>query len=125
MASEKAIQNDILVAITAEPGVMAWRNNTGMAWVGTEMRAGVGSMVRVERGMVILREARPLKAGLPGSPDIIGCANGRGFGIEVKTRTGSQSDQQVAFQRAWTRVGGLYVLARSVDDARDGLSRGA
>lgn len=115
--SEKAIQNDTLIAITALPGLMAWRNNTGQAWQGELRRAGIGQLVRVERGMVILGNARPIRFGIPGSPDIIGVYNQRGFGLEMKTRTGRQREEQAKFQAAWERAGGLYGLPRSVEDA--------
>lgn len=115
--SEKAIQNDTLIAITALPELMCWRNNTGMAWQGIEHRAGVGQTVRVERGMVILKEARPIRFSIPGAPDIIGVSAGRGFGLEMKTRTGKQREDQAKFQAAWERAGGLYGMPRSVEEA--------
>lgn len=124
--SEKAIQNDTLVELTRafHPLGMFWRNNTGLAWVGEQMRVGVGQMVRVEQGMVILRQARPLKAGVPGSPDVLGAHGGRAIGIEMKTATGQQREAQAKFERAWTKAGGLYVLARSPEEAIEGLRRG-
>lgn len=76
-----------------------WRNNTGAT------RIGDG------------RSARFVRYGLPGSADIIGVCQGRFIAIEVKTRTGRQSDTQREFQRHVEQHGGVYVLARSVDDA--------
>lgn len=115
--SEKAILNDSLIAVTAIEQTMAWRNNTGMAWQGEQRRVGVGSMVRVERGMVVLVDARPIRFGLPGSPDILGLTCGRFFGLETKTRSGRQSDEQKAFARAVVAAGGQYELVRAVEDA--------
>jgi hypothetical protein len=66
--------------------------------------------------------ARIIHFGLPGSPDIIGVHNGRAVGIEMKRPDGGvQSDQQKKFQQRWERCGGLYVLARSIDEVREGL----
>jgi hypothetical protein len=124
--SEKAIQNDTLVELTREfhPTGMFWRNNTGMAWAGEKMRVGVGQMVRIEPGMTVLRNARPLTAGVPGSPDILGADRGRPVGIEVKDAKGQQREAQVKFERAWVKAGGLYILARSPEEAIQGLRRG-
>lgn len=123
MASEKKILNDSLVATSALPRTFCWRNNTGMAWQSNEVvKRPVGSFVQVEPGMVILRNARPVTFGLPGSGDILGvtlapCGHGVAWSVETKTSTGRQSSQQGNFGRAWQGVGGRYTLARSVDEA--------
>mgnify|MGYP007071605163 CR=1 FL=1 len=55
--------------------------------------------------------------GLKGVPDIIGILPGGQFlGIECKSATGTQSVEQCAFQAQCKSIGGVYVLARSVDD---------
>lgn len=65
---------------------------------------------------------RTIKFGLVGSSDIIGLLRGGRFlGIEVKTPTGRQSPEQVKFENMIRRMGGLYVLARSVDDVWEAL----
>jgi hypothetical protein len=119
--SEKRILNEGLIAVSALPDVMAWRNNTGTGWVlaggGKMLRPPIGSMVRVTPGMVILSEARPITFGLPGSGDILGVAPGFGFALEAKTETGRQSDQQKKFQAAFERAGGRYGLFRSAEEA--------
>ena len=115
--SEKAIQNDTLVAVTALPDVMAWRNNTGQAWQGARISRAPGALVKVERGMVILRDARPVSFGLSGSPDIIGVMAGRFFGLEMKAITGRMEDSQPKFRRAFEAAGGLYGVPRSVEEA--------
>ena len=115
--SEKAIQNDTLIALSALPETMVWRNNTGLAWQGIEIKARVGSTIRVTEGMVILKDARPVKFGLLGSADILGVHRGVAVAVEVKTATGRQSEQQRHFERAWTAAGAAYVLARSPEEA--------
>ncbi len=116
-ASEKALLNDSLIAVTAQPDTMAWRNNTGMAWQGEPRRVGVGQMIRIEPGMVVLVGARPIRFGLQGSPDILGVTRGIAWGIETKTRSGRQSDEQRSFARAFGAAGGRYALVRTVEDA--------
>lgn len=119
--SEKAILNDVLVAVSALPDAMVWRNNTGQAWQGGRVKARVGEKVTVEPGMVILRNARPINFGLTGSGDALGAVQGRPVAIETKARRGYQSEQQANFERAWVRCGGLYILARSPEEAVEGL----
>ena len=53
----------------------------------------------------------------------VGCADILAFkkdkpnlAVEVKTKKGVQSDSQVGWQKEWERSGGVYVLARSLDD---------
>lgn len=99
--TETAIMRDILIAVSRLPGTLAWRNQTGA------LRDQNGQLVRF---------------GVPGSPDILACRAGRFIGIEVKTHTGRQSIQQQRFQAALERAGGLYIVARSVDDALQALA---
>lgn len=98
--SETTIMRDILVAVTALPGSLFYRQNSGVGktWAGTILHAGI-----------------------PGCPDITGVYQGRAVGIEVKTPIGRQSPQQRKFQSAWERAGGLYVIARSVPEALSAL----
>lgn len=56
---------------------------------------------------------------MKGVPDIIGImpdGSGRFLGIEVKAPGGSQSGPQVLFERRTERAGGVYILAKSVED---------
>ena len=115
--SEKAVLNEALIAITAEPHTMAWRNNTGMAWQGAQVKVRTGQLLKIEPGMVVLREARPIKFGLPGSGDIIGITRGWGFSLEAKATRGRMETSQPKFQAAWEKAGGEYALFRSVEEA--------
>jgi len=54
---------------------------------------------------------------MPGQPDIICILEGGIFcGIEVKTKTGKQSPDQILFQKRLEALGGVYIVARSVED---------
>lgn len=110
--SEKAILNDTLVALSAMPETMVWRNNSGSAWQGQRIEVRPGQMLRMEPGMVILREARPVTFGLPGSSDIIGVSGGMAIAPEVKTAGGRLSDPQRRFAAAFERAGGLHLVVR-------------
>lgn len=52
----------------------------------------------------------------PGAPDIVCVINGIYVGIEVKNERGEQSQAQVDFEHELRRAGGIYVLARSLND---------
>jgi Holliday junction resolvase len=61
----------------------------------------------------------PLTAGLgcyPGVCDRIAVKNGRVLFIEVKSPAGNQSLLQKRFQACIEASGGIYILARSVED---------
>lgn len=57
-----------------------------------------------------------VRYGSKGAPDIIVVANGKMIGIEVKTISGKLSDDQEAFGEALKAAGGIYIVARSLDD---------
>lgn len=121
--SEQAILNDTLVALSEEPDTLIWRHNTGQAWQGQRIERSIGSRIEVEPGMVILRNARPISFGLPGSPDIIGVSDGYAIGPEIKKRSGRQAQIQKNFQQRWQACGGIYLLSRSPEQAVADLRR--
>lgn len=90
--------------------ILAWRNNTG---------AMKGSY-----------KGKPwfVRFGRPGLPDIIAVTtvdwfyNGVFVGIECKTDTGKQSPEQCEFQKELEEAGGTYLLVRSLEDLKRGLS---
>lgn len=95
--SESTTLRAILQEFGSRPGIRLWRNNTGAASTKT------GQVVRF---------------GVPGQADISGvlAPHGRRIEIEVKSATGRQSQKQRRFQAMIEKHGGLYVLARSVED---------
>lgn len=99
--AESRIVAEVLVAVSAINGGMFWRNNTGA---------------------LPLPGGRMIRFGLPGSGDILGCYRGRAVAIECKTDVGRQTQRQFRFQAAWESAGGLYVLARSAQDAVDAIT---
>lgn len=115
--SEKAILNDTLVDVSALPRTIAWRNNTGQAWQGERLKFYPGTSIPVPPGIVVLKDARTVNFGLPGSPDILGATCGKPLGIEVKDQDGRQSGIQRNFQAAWEKAGGIYLLVRSAREA--------
>ncbi len=100
---ESVIQKQILAEFGALPWLRVWRNNTGA--------------LTDQRGQLITY-------GLKGSADILGliAPDGRFLAIEVKNERGKQSPAQIAFGEMVEKMGGIYILARSVEDVYRGLN---
>jgi len=118
--TERAIQTEILLAASAK-GLVLFRNNVGVGWQGETTRLADGS--------VLIRNARPLHAGLcKGSSDLIGwrplligpehlgATVAQFCGIEVKTARGRETKEQAHFREVVTAAGGVGLVARWVDD---------
>lgn len=97
--SEARVQFEILNAWGAHPRVRFWRQNVGKAYPpGSD---------------------RLVTFGVPGCADVIGLIKptGRFLAIECKrAKGGKQSEDQQRFERVVTAMGGLYVLAKSLED---------
>jgi hypothetical protein len=105
--SEKDAQNSIVAWLTAKR-MFFYRQNTG---------ANVTTYKRVDgsSGRYFT------KFGCPGSPDIVLICAGIYVGIECKSSSGRQSPAQKDFQDRLEKVGGVYILARSIDDVQKRL----
>ena len=56
----------------------------------------------------------------PGIPDILGITyNGKALAVECKSSKGKLSKPQVIYKTAFIARGGLYVLAKSIDDLQE------
>ena len=81
-------------------GIFAYRQNTGTLWT----------------------NGQPVSFGYPGSADITGILpDGRRLEVECKSATGRQSEKQKKFEEKIRTNGGIYILARSVEDLEHGL----
>ena len=119
--SEHEIQQRILLACGSGT-TRLWRNNVGTGWAGQATQIRRRGMLAVEPGDVLVRNARPLHAGLcTGSSDLIGYRQIDGVAqfvaIEVKSERGRPSPQQVQFLDHIQGAGGCAGIARSVDEA--------
>lgn len=128
MTAATTAMHRVMLAIGALPCVRIFRNNTGMAWVGDARR--------LPNGDVLIRNARPLHAGLvKGSSDLIGFTSrtirqqdvGQTWAvftaIEVKDGTGRPSEDQRRFLDAVAAAGGIAGVARSGEEAARLISR--
>lgn len=99
-----------------------FRNNVAQAWVGKPEQRPHAFITTVNPGDVVIRNARPLHAGLcTGSSDLIGWTQRDGAAlftaVEVKTATGRATPEQVNFVEQVTAAGGVAGIVRSVEDA--------
>lgn len=119
----------IMIAVS-KWGARFWRNNVALAWVGKPEMIHTHKRVAVGPGDVVLRNARPLHAGLcKGSGDLIGAVPvvirpehvGRKIGVfgslEIKSESGSVRDDQANFAEQINGLGGLAGIAKCEDDA--------
>ena len=99
---ERQVQNEILRAFGTKRSMRLWRANTGVVRIGH----------------------RVVRFGVPGQADLTGILpDGRRLEIEAKSPDGRQTEEQRNFQRMIERFGGVYVLARSVEDVACALRR--
>jgi hypothetical protein len=111
MASEREVQNSILLA-TARSALL-FRSNAGK-WFNVPNPCPACAL----KGRWI--------QGMPaGAPDLIGLVRGSGaaLAVECKSPTGRQRAEQVDFEAAWVKAGGIYVLARSATEALEQVRR--
>jgi hypothetical protein len=134
MASrEHEVQQRAILAMAGEH-IRMYRNNVGTGWVGRtdkvtdSNRGAVGASLRP--GDIVIRAARPLRAGLcPGSSDSIGLSSrlilpehvGRRVAVfsavEFKAAT-RPTPEQASFIQMVRSLGGLAGVARSVEEAK-------
>lgn len=130
MATEQQIQQQIRLDLGRHPDIRLFRNNTGTAWAGQAQRIARPTTVAVGPGDVVIRNARPLHAGLAlGSSDLIGWRStaigpehiGQRLAVfaalEIKSPKGRTTAEQEAFIAGVRRFGGIAGIARSSEEA--------
>jgi hypothetical protein len=131
--SEHVIQQRILLSCGKGP-TRLFRNNVGTGWAGQATKVTPGNLrgvaAALQPGDVVIRQGRPLHAGLcVGSSDLIGWRSrvvtpemvgqtlAQFVAIEVKSETGRTTPQQDQFLSQIQAVGGCGGVARSVEAA--------
>lgn len=130
VVTEHEIQQRILL-VCGRGDTRLFRNNVGTGWVGKAQVVRQYCTARLSPGDVVVRQARPLHAGLcVGSGDLIGWRTIKVTAemvgtrlavfssIEVKGPRNRPTEQQVAWDATVRGAGGLSGIARSEDDAR-------
>ncbi|MFA6242583.1 MAG: hypothetical protein WC655_16720 [Candidatus Hydrogenedentales bacterium] len=101
MIRERDIQKQIVEYLSYRPDIKVWRQNCGAFVVGK----------------------RFVRFGIPGQADITGIMKGgRRIEIEVKTKRGKLSPEQETFRKMIEDCGGLYIVARDLDDVLAALA---
>lgn len=134
---ERDIQKAILEYLQMR-GIFAFRVNTGAAMLpGRNGRkqlvrfgfAGVADIIGILKLKALMPEEKDELFLLPRNMSVVapsylkeyGCKIGRFLAIEVKRDNGQQTADQLAFERSVRQHGGLYILARSVDDVKKAI----
>lgn len=118
----------------SQAGATLFRNNTGLGWVGRAKKLRAGQVITAEHGDVLVKNARPLHAGLiEGAGDGIGWVPvtitedmvGRTvavfLSVEAKYGTGRLETAQRTWHSNVLAAGGISIVARSPEQAVDDL----
>lgn len=104
------LKNAILADIGSEPDILVWPNPVGVGRLGFKPPSHGQPEAIIKFG-----------AGT-GSADILGIQLkepwARPFAIEVKIGRDKASDEQNLWSFQWQRLGGLYIIARAVEQPR-------
>lgn len=107
---ESYVLREVLLAVAAVPGVVAWRQNSGLYYAPD----GKGGFRRV-------------RAAMPGCADLLGWVRLEArdvaafMALEVKTPTGRARPEQTAFLAAVRESGGLAAVVRSPEQAVEAI----
>ena len=114
-------------------GARVFRVNTGFGWIAAPehtIKATRPQTVALQPGDVVLRQARPFRAGTVGMPDgagfvpvkitpeMVGQTVAVSLWVEDKTGKSRPSKEQTAFIRMVRSFGGRAGVSRSEDDTR-------
>lgn len=105
---ESYVLREVLLAVAAVPGVVAWRQNSGLYYA-PDGRGGF----------------RRVRAAMPGCADILGWVRlgslAAFLALEVKTQTGRTRPEQREFLAAVRDSGGLAAVVRSPEEAVEAI----
>ena len=116
--TERQTQRAILNWLGAQPWCRLWRQNVGV------FVAVSGSLPRPGQDLYVPAGGwRIVKTGVAGAADLTGilAPDGRRLEVEVKSKRGRQTAGQRTFQRMIEGTGGVYVVARSLEDLQQRL----
>lgn len=132
--SDSPFLKRILLAVSRGP-VRLFRCNRGTGWIGRVERPSRATQVTVFPGDVVIRQARPLHAGLAdGNGDLVGWVSreirpehvGQTWAVfaslEAKEGAGRLSPAQRSWRDTVQAAGGIAAEVRSVEDAVEAVS---
>ena len=126
MSDETALMKELQIAASSL-GARLFRQNVGLAWVGRVERVQRARSVVVQPGDVVIRKARPFKAGIAGmsdlggwvpvviTPEMVGATVAVYAQVEVKDGA-RVTGEQTRWIDAVRRSGGLAGIARNISD---------
>lgn len=111
---EAQIQQEIMLEVSKSPHNLIVRRNVGLFKTMDGLRTvKIGQNGEADVQGIIGNQKCP-NCGTPIHP--------LPFAIEVKDETNTQDQDQINWQKnVWERRGGIYILARSKEDAMNGL----
>lgn len=125
----------LLMLEASRLGARLYRRNIGQGWIGDAYVAKGGEQVRLSKGDVVIRSARPFHNGIKGqsdlwgwrtvtvTPDMVGRKIAQHIEVEDKGDGDKESPEQASWGVAVTASGGLYGVAREVEDMRRLLAK--
>lgn len=115
-AEVRTVQNPALLAASAVPGVLAFRQQSGVFRAMDDparvVRVGLPGMA--DAGLIVAVEI---------TPDMVGRVIGASLQMEFKTAAGRQAADQRSWAEAVRRAGGVYELVRSADQVPEIIGR--
>jgi hypothetical protein len=127
--TEKQVQAEVLTALGREPGVLLLLNSVGVG-VTNDVRFALQKALEpwgpvAQKAAAVALQRHHITYGLGvGSPDLVGCVDGRAVGLELKAPDGEVAPHQVKWHAAARRRGCFIASAvRSADDALAAIAR--
>jgi hypothetical protein len=121
------LTKQILLALPKQFPCRVWRRNVGGGYPVTVI-AHIRSLLQssnLKEALALLGRTRVVHYGLPGESDIDGVIRINGYGvrlaIEVKVARDKLRGDQWSYGRMIETFGGIFLVARSVEEAVEGL----
>lgn len=118
------------IHLAIAPYATMFRVNTGLGWIGSSFKATKAMKIELMPGDVVIRQARPLHAGLVKggldligwreviiTPEMIGQKIAQFVAQDPKYGTGRASPQQLIFIRNVRDAGGIAGTVKSEEEA--------
>jgi hypothetical protein len=129
-AKERNLINECLKIYTGQ-GHRLFRCNTGTAWAGKTRRINKPTTLTLNKGDLIIQNARPFTTGWPkGTPDTIGLTSikvtenmvGSRIAVftafEMKTGRLKPTHEQMNFIKMVNELGGISKIVRDINDIK-------
>lgn len=125
-----ANQNKLTQLAASKLGARLWRMSVGFGWIGNHKKFDKTETIVVNKGDVLIRQARPFNCGVEGmsdnggfipitvTPEMVGQKVAVTLWVEDKSGAGRATLEQKNWIRMVRSFGGRAGVARSDDDVR-------